>query len=177
MKKTHKSILIVFLIGSFISAQQASSEELPLGHRSRPQRQSAGGARSVVAGELRISGGRQLHSQFSDAAHGVRTREYIDCGEHELDLGSLARAGAGSALPRGSLAPMRADTLETFDIELEKKEQRNIYKEIAAFVIIAAMVGYIVVTLIDPGDEEEVPDTGGKDVPTAFLGITVPVTP
>ena len=44
-------------------------------------------------------------------------------------------------------------------------------------LIIAAMVGYIVVTLISPGDDEEVPDTGGKDVPTAFRGITVPVIP
>ncbi len=56
------------------------------------------------------------------------------------------------------------DTMEVYDLMFDEEEDRNLYKEIAIFAIVAAAVGYIVVTLIKP-DNEEVTTDGGKEPP------------
>jgi hypothetical protein len=70
-----------------------------------------------------------------------------------------------------------SDTIETYEIELEEEEGPGLYKEIAMFVIIAAVVGYMVVQLIQP-DEEEETDTGkgGKDVASPPSGFSINVS-
>ncbi len=127
MKPVLKPILILFITGTLVSAQQASSGEI------------------------------------------------VDCGERELDLERLVNVGTGFALEaEARFSTLGVDTLETFDIELEKKKEKNLYKEIAVVVIVAAMVGYMVVKIIDPGDEEAEPEPNGKDIP---FGISVPLIP
>lgn len=70
--------------------------------------------------------------------------------------------------------PMYADTLEMYDIELEEEEERNIYKEVAVYVIVAAAVGYMIFKLIEPEKEETVPDDG-KEPPIAMpVSVSVP---
>ena len=70
--------------------------------------------------------------------------------------------------------PMYADTLEMYDIELEEEEERNIYKEIAVYVIVAAAVGYMIFKLIEPEEEEPVSD-GGKEPPIAApISVSIP---
>jgi uncharacterized membrane protein YqjE len=69
--------------------------------------------------------------------------------------------------------PMYADTLEMYDIELEE-EERNVYKEIAVYVIIAAVVGYLVVTLIKPDEEEAVPEDGKEPPVMSGLSVQIP---
>lgn len=56
------------------------------------------------------------------------------------------------------------DTMEVYDLLYDEEDDRNIYKEIALFAIVAAAVGYFVVTLIRP-DDEEVTVEGGKEPP------------
>lgn len=59
-----------------------------------------------------------------------------------------------------------ADTIETYEIEIEGKKSGNIYKEIAMVAIIAAFATYMVVTVFFPGGEDEEEDNGGgKDLP------------
>lgn len=130
MKQIARSALILFCIGTFVSVQQASSEEI------------------------------------------------VDIGERELALTRWADAGAGyAAEAEGRFLSAGADTLETFDIELEEENGGNLYKEIAVVAIVTAMVGYMVLTLLDEGDEEEESTSGGKDVPGPFIGLSVPFSP
>lgn len=70
--------------------------------------------------------------------------------------------------------PVYADTVETYDIELEEEKERSLYKEIAIFIIIAAMVGYMVIKLVEPDDEGSVSD-GGKEPPVIpILSVSIP---
>jgi hypothetical protein len=127
MKPVLKPILILFITGTLVSAQQVSSGEI------------------------------------------------VDCGGSELDLERLVNVGTGLTLDAGArFSTFGVDTLETFDIELEKKKEKNLYKEIAVVAIIAAMVGYMVIKIIDPGDEEAESEPNGKDIP---FGVSVPLTP
>jgi len=67
-----------------------------------------------------------------------------------------------------------ADTMEVYDLMYDGDEERNLYKEIAVFAIVAAVVGYMIVTLIQPDDEEEAPADDGKEPPiTPVLSIPV----
>ncbi len=130
MRTAIRGILILFVMGTSVSAQQTSSEEI------------------------------------------------IDCGARELPLEHLAGAGTALSMDRGEhFFSFSDDTLETFDIELEEDKEGNLYKEIAIAVIVVAMVGYILITLISPGDEEEEPTSNGKDFPRSFVGISVPISP
>ncbi len=69
-----------------------------------------------------------------------------------------------------------ADTMEVYDLLYEEEDERNLYKEIAMFTILAAVVVYFVVTLIQP-DDEEVQTDGGKEPPiTPAISVTVPLS-
>lgn len=59
----------------------------------------------------------------------------------------------------------RGDTLETYEIEVEEKKERSLLKEMAIFLVAAAVVGYIVVQLIKPGENDGSSDNGGKEPP------------
>lgn len=145
MRHSVKPVLILFIIGTLVSAQQVSSENL-----------------------------------------------FVECDDLGLDGLELADPDFTSSLPRGMdvginmvSAPGHAgpgffsacfDTLETFDVELEEEKGSGFYKELAAFIIVAAMVGYMLVTIIKPDEQDEETDPGsGKDIPKAFTGITIPL--
>lgn len=66
------------------------------------------------------------------------------------------------------------DTVEVYDLMYDEDDERNLYKEIALFAIVAGVVAYFVVTLIRP-DDEEVPEDGGKE-PPIIPSVSVPVT-
>jgi hypothetical protein len=75
----------------------------------------------------------------------------------------------------GNNIPLYADTLEMYDIELEEEDGGNIYKEIAAYIIVAGVVGYMIYTLIKPEEEEESVPTGGKEPPIyPALSVSIP---
>jgi hypothetical protein len=68
------------------------------------------------------------------------------------------------------------DTMEVYDLMYDEGDGRNLYKEIAVFAIVAAAVGYFVVTLIKP-DDEEVTTDGGKEPPISpALSVSVPLS-
>jgi hypothetical protein len=72
---------------------------------------------------------------------------------------------------------LAADTMETFDIEVEEEGDRSLYKEIAVFLIVGAAVGYIVYLLIKPDEEEGEDTNGGKEPPvTPAVGVSIPIT-
>lgn len=75
------------------------------------------------------------------------------------------------------VAAAYADTLETFDIEVEDESERNVYKEIAIFLIVGAAVGYVVYLLIKPDEEDSGDTNGGKEPPiTQSVGVSIPLT-
>ncbi|MBN1885560.1 MAG: hypothetical protein JW876_08565 [Candidatus Krumholzibacteriota bacterium] len=69
---------------------------------------------------------------------------------------------------------MPPDTVETYDIELEEDEGPGLTKEIVMFAIIAAVVGYMIVTLIQPDDDETSVDDGGSGKPTPTATLAIP---
>lgn len=82
------------------------------------------------------------------------------------DFGSSPLEGFTSAL---------ADTVEVYDIEISEEKDRNIYKEVAVYVIVVAAVGYFVYTLIKPEDAETMDDAGGKEPPiTSSISFSIP---
>ena len=67
-----------------------------------------------------------------------------------------------------------SDTLETIDIEVEEDKGTN-YKEIAAYVIIAAAATFVLYTLLKPeGDEAESEDEG-KPTPKTRIAVQLPL--
>ena len=61
------------------------------------------------------------------------------------DAGPSVLAGAG-------MQRMPTDTVETYDIELEEDDGPGLKKEIAMFVIVAAVVGYMIACLLYTSD-------------------------
>lgn len=67
------------------------------------------------------------------------------------------------------------DTMEVYDLMYDEEDDRSLYKEIAIFAIVAGVVAYMVVTLIQP-DDEEVTDEGGKEPPIIpSISVSVPL--
>lgn len=128
MQLTLKKVLIIVAMGTLVSAQQVSSENV-----------------FEEKGDLAFDRLLLPSPDFSDG-------------------GALHY----SALP--------SDTVEAFDIEIEE-EGPGLYKEIAVFLIVAAVVGYMVVKIINPGDEEEKEENGGKEPPpfNSVIGVSVPL--
>lgn len=93
--------------------------------------------------------------------------EAVQRNENPLDLNSLVITSPDLGEDsRPVFIPTFGDTIETYDIELEeKKDSATLYKEVAAFVIAAAMVTFIVVTLLEKDEEEDRTDRSGKDFP------------
>ncbi len=127
MKLTLKKVLIIVALGTLVSAQQVSSENV-----------------------------------FEDKG--------------DLDFDRLLLPSPNFSDSRAlCFSAISSDTVEAFDIEIEE-EGPGLYKEIAVFLIVAAVVGYMVVRIIDPGDEEE-EGNGGKEPPpfNSVIGVSVPL--
>ena len=105
---------------------------------------------------------------------------------------SVQQVSSESVFDRGSNLPLRdpvldspqismqdttgvpVDTMEVYDLMYDEDDDRNLYKEIAMFAIVIGVVAYMVVSLIQP-DDEEVTDDGGKEPPiTPTLSVPVP---
>lgn len=131
-----RTLFVLFLVGAFVSAQQARCEE----------------------------------SVFS--------RDTTEAPDELTVLAVPADAGP-SVLAGARLHSMPTDTVETYDIELEEDDGPGLKKEIAMFVIVAAVVGYMIATLIMPDDEEDDATDGGsgKPTPSAAISIPLPVIP
>jgi len=83
-----------------------------------------------------------------------------------LDLSDMAIGR--SAFP----AVAAADTLETYDIELEDEGKKGVnYKAIVGLAIAAAFIGYALYIMLVPDEEEETEDIPGKDPPVALITI------
>jgi hypothetical protein len=67
------------------------------------------------------------------------------------------------------------DTMEVYDLMYDDEDERNLYKEIAVFAIVAAAVGYIIVTLIRPDDEEVTTDSGKEPPVIPSLTVSIPL--
>lgn len=65
-----------------------------------------------------------------------------------------------------------ADTLETYEIELEDEGKKGVnYKAIVGFTIAAVFVGYILYVMLVPEEEEEVEEPPIKDPPLGMITI------
>jgi hypothetical protein len=129
VKSIAKSVLILLVIGTLVSAQQASADSVftPKGFDSIEAR---------AAGPL-------------------------------VPAGAPAPLSAPGAL---SLRSFAADTVETFDVEIEEEKGSGIGKQLAVFAIITAIVGYAVIVLMQSDDEPVEPSKpGGKEIPTSSL--------
>lgn len=68
------------------------------------------------------------------------------------------------------------DTMEVYDLMYDEDNERNLYKEIAMFAIVTAVVGYMIVTMIKPDDEEVITDDGKEPPITPALSVSIPLS-
>jgi hypothetical protein len=121
---TARSILILTIVGTLVSAQQASAE-----------------------------------SVFTE-----RKAETIEAlAVHPILPAEFSSPAAGSCAL--SLSALRADTIETFDVQVDEEKGPGIGKELAVFAIITAVVGYAVIELMKPENEPVKPQKPGKPIP------------
>jgi hypothetical protein len=137
-KEAAKNVLVLIVIGSLVSAQQASAESVftPKGFDSI---------------KVRAAGLLMPASASAPAS-----------GPSELSLRSFA-----------------ADTVETFDVEIEEEKGPGIGKQLAVFAIITAIVGYAVIVLMASDDEPAEPSKPpGKEPPPfpSVVGISAAIT-
>jgi hypothetical protein len=132
-KAAAKNVLVLIVIGSLVSAQQASAESVftPKGFDS-----------------IKVSPvGRSMPA------------------------GGPASAPVSGAM---SLRSFAADTVETFDVEIEEEKGPGIGRQLAVFAIITAIVGYAVITLMASDDEPAEPSKPpGKEPPPFPTGAGV----
>jgi len=90
-----------------------------------------------------------------------------------LDLSTLAIDSGPDLTASVSLSGYAAaDTLQTYEIELEDEGDKGInWKAIIGFTIAAAFVGYALYILLVPEEEEEAPEIPGKEPPIALITI------
>ena len=74
---------------------------------------------------------------------------------------------SGMTLP----ACASADTLETYEIELEDEDTGINWKAIIGFTIAAAIVGYALYVLLVPDEQEEAEEPPGKEPPVSLITI------
>ena len=67
-----------------------------------------------------------------------------------------------------------SDTLETIDIEVEEDKGTN-YKEIAAYVVVAAAVTIILYILLKPEKDETESEDDGKPTPKSRIAVVLPL--
>jgi hypothetical protein len=137
MKSNLKTVLILLMTGTFVSATQV-------------------GLARPVSLEDEGSGG----TCFAETGM--------------FDLSGLA-VDSGTLMPvtYSVSAASAADTLETYEIELEDEGKKGInYKAIVGYTIAAAFVGYILYIMIVPEKEEEIETPPIKDPPLALITIT-----
>jgi len=80
-----------------------------------------------------------------------------------VDLSALA--GKITSMPRTAMRGAPADTLEIYEIELQPEGDKSVnVKKLAAYLIVAAFVGYALYLFLDPGEKTNA-DGGGKDIP------------
>ncbi len=85
-----------------------------------------------------------------------------------LDLSDLS----SSPPPAVAAGPALADTLETYEIELEDESGKGInYKAIIGVAIAAAFVGYALYVMLVPDEEEETEEPPHKDPPVVLIRI------
>ncbi len=120
-----RSALVLFVIGTLVSAHQVSAESV-----FTPK-----GFDAVKAGEVgRIASGE-------------------------------SPAPAALAGPAGFSA-FAADTVETFDVEIEEEKGMGMGKQLAIFAVITAVVAYAVISLLGSDDEPVEDSTNtGKEPP------------
>jgi hypothetical protein len=137
-KASAKSVLVLIVIGTLISAQQARAESVfsPKGFDSL--KASATGTPMPASGP--------------------------------------APASSPSALSWRSFA---ADTVETFEVEIEKDKGPGLGRQLAVFAIVTAVVGYSVIVLMKSDDAPaKTTKRNGKD-PNPFsviAGISAAIT-
>ena len=138
MQGMARSVLILTLVGTFVSSQQASAESVFTGRNS-------GSIEGLAGRPILLTG-------VSSPATAARTLTF---------------------------SALRADTVETFDVQVDEEKGAGIGKQLAVFAIITAIVGYAVIELMksDSGKSTE-SNTSGKPTPgvAASARITIPLT-
>lgn len=142
MRRTAHTILVLFTVGTFVSARQVASG---------PVNPTAGDPCAPPTAE----------SVFSEAREGLDLQALAS----PVHLGPAEGAGAGLA-----------DTLETYDIQLESEKDGALSaKSIAALVVIGAFVGIALWLLIGQDDEAPPEEDEGKQLPDFSRGFSVPI--
>lgn len=142
MRRMLRSILILLLIGTFVSARQAASNP---------------------------DVGAPAEGARDGAVESVFTAD-----DSALDLRELA---SSIRMPSGAgMSAAHADTVETYDIQLEDEKGSAITaKTIAALVVIGLFVGIALYVLIGQDEEAPADDDNGKPLPDYSRGVIVPI--
>lgn len=125
VRGTAKSVLVLIVIGTLVSAQQVSAE-----------------------------------SVFTPK--GIDAVKVIEADRAVPPLEAPGAPAAGAA----GFRAFATDTVETFDVEIEEEKGPGMWKQLAVFAIITAVVAYAVIELLG-SDDEPVEDSGtnGKEPP------------
>ena len=137
IQATAKGVLVMIVIGTLVSAQQASAESV-----FTPK-----GLDSVEACAI----SRPMPADLPAPAPGS---------------GAL------------SLRSFAADTVETFNVEIEEEKGPGIGRQLAVFAIITAIVGYAVIELMQSDDEPAKTSTSSdKPIPPfSRVGLSASIT-
>ncbi len=129
-----KSVLVLIVIGTLVSAQQVSAE-----------------------------------SVFTP--RGIDAVKVVEVNRAAPSLDPPGTPAAGGA----GFRAYGVDTVETFDVEIEEEKGPGMWKQLAIFGVITAVVGYAVFELLG-SDDEPVEDsgTGGKEPPNVPGGARLP---
>ncbi len=129
-----RSVLVLLVIGTLVSAQQVSAE-----------------------------------SVFTPK--GIDAVRVIEADRTAPPLDPAFAPAAGAA----GFGAFAADTVETFDVEIEEEKGPGIGKQLAVFAIITAVVAYAVIVLLGSDDEpSDDSGTNGKEPPDLPGAARVP---
>lgn len=110
----------------------------------------------------------------ADAADPAPAESVFAAADGALDLQEMA--SSLRLLPAAGASAARADTVETYDIQLEQAEGNGLSaKTIAGLVVIGLFVAVAVYVLIGDDEEAQPEDGEGKPLPDYSRGFTIPI--
>jgi len=135
-KEFARTILILAMIGTFVSAEQVSGESV-----------------------FTVKGGPPLEKLV------IQPSLFAEAGQAESGPAAV------------SFSAFAADTIETFEVEVEEDKGPGVIKQLVIFAVLTAIAGYAVFTLLDSDDETENDKPGGKDPPVFSAAVMrIPLT-
>lgn len=117
---------------------------------------------------------RAAGTDTANVAGALNVESVFTAADGALDLQEMA--ASLQLVPDSGMRSAHADTLETYDIQLEDEQGSGINaKTIAALVVIGLFIGITIYVLIGDSDEDPVDDDGGGKPFPGYRGFAIPI--